>query len=115
MNFIEMLFKLVAKFIDLPQADIDQMRIDAKSWVDQNKDHQVFGKIIEIQNLWFMRLLFCFVMLWLTRVIASWLTRDFGEDDEDEDEDDSNAELIKLLLHSKKKKEGFSAMSKFKL
>ena len=95
MNFIELLFKLMARFIDMEQGRLGELKLSADRWIAEQKEKEGFMKtLIEYQNLWFVQIILCFVFLFMVKSIARWMVSDNSRsnDDDDDDSDDDDEE-----------------------
>jgi hypothetical protein len=111
MNFIELLFKLMARFIDMEQGRLGELKLSADRWIAEQKESKGYmSKLVEYQNLWYVQIILCFVFLFMVKSIARWMisdntrSNDDDDDDIDEDEDDSDEEDYKDYLREKKQK-----------
>lgn len=93
MNLIDFLFALIARFIDMQPGKVVLLKEQASAWVEKNKDHKIWGKIIKYQNEWYAQVLLCFVFLFAVKSISRWmLAPDTSSNDELEDSDELDDE-----------------------
>jgi hypothetical protein len=89
MRFGAMIFKLYQKNNVMPESELDEIEKEYKKWLDgAAKDNKMTAKVVEWQELWWVRMIVAGVYMWLQKKVYDWMHPEFDGDDDDEDDDE---------------------------
>ena len=89
MDFIELIFALLAKFVPLDSVKLQSLQLDGKKWyaeIDPDDDSQMplVRKIKEFGEKWYSQVAMAISFIFLQRIIFDFLNP-AADDDEDDD------------------------------
>lgn len=89
MDFIELIFALLAKFVPLDSVKLQRLESDGKIWYNEidatdETQNKLVRKIKEIGEQWYAQVAMAISFIFLQRVIFDFLN---PSDDEDEDDE----------------------------
>ena len=100
MNFIELIFKLLAHFIELDPARLATLSnaayADMAEW--EKQEEGIKRKLADFNKIWWVQVINCFAGLWLKRQLTAWVTSPIASSDDDDDDDDDQDEKDKAIL-----------------
>ena len=104
MNLIELLFKLLARFIDMEPGKMSELKDKAAQWQNDPNKAPWLQKLIQYQNLWYVQVALCFVFIFSVRSISRWMTADSKptEDDDNGEDDEEEEAMIEEFLQRRK-------------
>lgn len=89
MDFIELIFALLAKFVPLDSVKLSRLENDGKKWYGEidpadEQQHQLVRKIKTFGEMWYSQVAMAISFIFLQRIIFDFLNPT-GDEDEDED------------------------------
>jgi len=89
MDFIELIFALLAKFVPLNSVKMTRLENDGKAWYaeidpEDEKQHQLVRKIKSLGEQWYAQVAMAIAFIFLQRAIFDFLNPS-GDDEEEED------------------------------
>ncbi|RYE91508.1 MAG: hypothetical protein EOO37_00065 [Cytophagaceae bacterium] len=89
MDFIELIFALLAKFVPLDSVKLTRLENDGKKWYNEidpadEDQNQIVRKIKIFGEMWYSQVAMAISFIFLQRIIFDFLNPT-GDDDEDDD------------------------------